>query len=187
MTLTIEIGKGRTIGLTNEQMETLRGHAVVINRVIEIGLKNILSDANAGIGKRETYESDQAYGDAAYAASMKKLDAMLKGEYRGAVERGPRVPSDPVAAEALREARVYVGTKTRGWEKDAKEAIDFLTKIAVALDMPHDGTMEKANYFKSLIAAAIAKRAAREDVIAAAKAVVEARKNVKVDPEDLGL
>ncbi len=188
MTLTIEIGKNRTVGITPEQLTALRGHEVVANKIFAIGLKNILSDANAGIGKRETFKSDAEFGEAAYSASMKKLDAMLRGEYRGAVERGPRIPADPVAAEAMREARVFVYGKAKGWEKDAPAAIKFIGAAAGALDMAIAEGENDKDFYKKVIAAAIAKRAAREDVIAAAKAVVAARGNLAVESaEDLGL
>lgn len=184
MTLTIEIGKGRTIAVTAEQLATLHGFPVIQNKMDEIALKNILGDANAGVGKREDFASNEAWADAALAMSMKKFDSMLRGEYRGGGERGPRVPSDPVAAEALREARTFVYGKARGWEKNAKPAMDWIATVGKALELPHGNADET----KALLVAAIAKRAAREDVVAAAKAVVDARSAIKTESaEDLGL
>lgn len=179
MTLTIEIGKGRTIGLTEDNLTTLRGHTVVANRIFEIGLKNILSDANAGIGKRETFKSDQEFGDAAYSASMKKLDAMLSGEYRGATA-SVRAPSDPVGAEALRMARLFINGKAKGWEKASATAVAAIDAWAKKLEMPATNADER----KLVIAAAIKARSEREDVRKLAAETVAAQAEISTDNTD---
>lgn len=190
MTLSIDIGKEQTIGISEEQLATMLAHEAVKNRIVRVGLKNILSDANASIGKRDgknadgtpLFASDAEYRAAALAASMKTFDAMLKGEVRAA-SSGPRAPSDPVGAEALRMARVKINGLASGWEKDKAEALANIAAWATALGLPNTNVDER----KAIIAAAIAKNAARDDVREAAKAAVEAKAKViaKVDVSDI--
>lgn len=174
MTLTIEIGKGRTIGVTPEQLATLKGHEAVTLKVWKRALKEMLSDANAGIGKRETFKSDQEYGEAAYQASMKLFDNLLKGEVRGDSTRQPRESTDPIVAEAQRMARVKINGLAKGWEKDKAEALANIAAWAGKLGLPNTNVDER----KAIIAAAIDANAKRADVIEAATKAVEAKAKV---------
>lgn len=178
MTLTIEIGKGRTIGLTEDQLTTLRGHDLVFNRIVHIGLKNILSDANASVA-RKNFGTDKEYSEAAFQASMKKLDAMLRGEYRTAGTT-VRAPSDPVGQETMRLARVFINGKAHGWEKDKPEALTAIAAWAAKLSMPATNADER----KAVIAAAIKARAARDDVRKLAQDNVDAQAKISTNAAD---
>lgn len=180
----IEIGKGLQVDADTEK---LREHRAVWEHIVYIGLRNILMDAHASV-KKEDHPGDdgvETYKAASLAMANKKLDAMLRGEQR-TVHSGPRASSvDPVAAEALREARVFVLGRARGWEKGRAEAIAYIDAVHKALALPRnaDGRIDP----KATLAAAVAKRAAKPESIAAAKAVVEARKAIVVDAADLGI
>lgn len=172
----VEIGKGLALDVATE---TLREHAPVWEHVVYIGLRNILMDAHAS-AKVTDYASPEKYRAASLAMSQKKLDAMLRGEFRAA-HTGPRASHvDPVAAEALRLARVFVYGRARGWEKKADAAIVYIAALATAMAMPTDNV-------KAVLNAAIAKRAARPDVLETAKANVESAKAITVNVEDLGI
>jgi len=176
----IEIGKGLQMDVNTE---ALREHKTVWDHVVYIGLRNILMDAHASV-KKEDHTGDDAvaaYKAASLALANKKLDAMMRGEHR-TVHSGPRASAvDPVAAEALREARVFVFGRARGWEKGRDEAKAYIEAVRTALGMDADAEP------KTVLAAAIAKRAAKPESIAAAKDVVAARAKITVDVNDLGI
>lgn len=189
----IEIGKGLKINIEltrlgfNGQLEAAAAH------IVRIGARNVLMDSHANV-KREDYpegdEGTAAWRDASLAQAMKKLDALYKGEVRAnATTRVSTV--DPVEAEATRMARVFVGKATRGYEDNKGESRGWLASAAKAMDMPLDAAVESEAYFaqaKAVIAAAIKRRAARADVIEAARKIVEAAKAVKIESaDDLGL
>lgn len=178
MTMIIEIGKGRTIGVEPDHITTLLSHDAVKLKMVKRALKEMLSDANAGIGARDTFKSDAEYGDAAYAASMKLYEAMLRGEVRGA-ERGPRVSADPIAAEALRLARVFVGLKSRG-----DGAADRMAAVVVKLGLKQNDD-SSVDFEKRIKAEWIKAYAAKPETIAEATANVEATKAKMTD--DTGL
>lgn len=177
MTMTIEIGKSRTIGLTEEQLATLRGHDAVANKVWHRGLKEMLSDANAGVVRKD-FNSDAEYQDAAYAASMKLLDALLAGVVRAS--SATRAPQDPVGAEAMRLARVFVNGKARGWEKDKSDALTVIASAAAKLGLPNTNVDERKAVIAAWIVAYAAKpetRAEAEDNVAANRARAAAAKD----------
>lgn len=187
----IEIGKGLKINIALPwlgfpgQLEAAAAH------IVRIGARNVLMDSHANI-KREDYpegdEGTAAWRDASLAQAMKKLDALYKGEVRA--NATTRVSSvDPVEAEALRMARVFVGKATRGWEDNKGDSRAWIDAAAKALELPvpawaTDGFADAA---KAVLAEAIKRRAARDDVKDAARKVVEAAKAVVVTGEDLGL
>ena len=175
----VEIGKGLRLDVDTQR---INAHEAVFGHIVYIGLKNILQDSHAG-AKREDFDSDEAYKAASLAMAQKKLDAMYNGVLR-ANTSGPRASSvDPIQAEALREARVFVGKATRGWEKDSADAIAWLTKAGTAMGLPHATADDR----KAIIAAAIARRAAKPEMIAAATKVIEARNSIVIDAEELGI
>lgn len=185
MTLTIEIGKGLNVAVTEAQVDTLLKNEATRVHMVRVALRNTLMDCHAGI-KREDYaagdEGTAEWRKDSLAKSMAKFEAMLRGEVRAAV-RGPRVSSDPVEAEAMREARTFFYGKARGWEKGDEKAKAFLTKLAAALDVDTANT----GWEKIALDDAIKLRAAKPESIAAAKAIVEAKASLNVNTEDLGI
>lgn len=169
----IDIGAGLMIPV---DFGRLAAHNAVIEHVQNIGARNILMDSHASV-KRDDFESDQEWRNAKLAVAAKKLETMYEGTVRARVAGGTRVPSDPVGAEALRMARVYVGSATRGWEKAADAAIDWLTKAAdiMGIELPEQPT---ADDWKDVIDAAIERRANRDDVREAAQKIVDAKAKV---------
>lgn len=169
----IDIGAGLMLPV---DFGRLAAHNAVIEHVLNIGARNILMDSHAGV-KRDDFETDQEYRNAKLAVAVKKLETMYAGTVRARVAGGARVPSDPIGAEAMRMARVYVGTATRGWEKAADGAIDWLTKAAdiMGIELPEQPTSDD---WKEIIERAIERRAARDDVKEAARKIVEAKAKV---------
>lgn len=176
----IEIGKGLEIEVNTEE---LREKQDSWNHVVYIGLRNILMDAHAGV-KKEDFTGDDAaqkYRDESLAMSMKKLDALMRNEVRANRGATRLVAADPVEAEALREARVFILGRARGWEKGKVEALHYIEALRVAL-----GELATATP-KEILASAVKRRASKPESIAAAQAIVEARKSIQVDVADLGL
>lgn len=174
--LNVEIGKGLTIEVDGE---ALREHAPVWNHVVYIGLRNILMDAHAS-AKAGDFESPEEYRKASLTMAQKKLDAMTRGELR-TTQSGPRASHvDPVAAEALRLARTFVYGRARGWEKGADSALQYIDAVASALGLAKSDR-------KAVLNAAIAKRAARDDVQKTARDNVESAKAIAVNVDDLGI
>lgn len=187
----IEIGKGLKVNIEltrlgfNGQLEAAAAH------IVKIGARNVLMDSHASV-KREDYpEGDDgtaAWREDSLAIAMKKLDALYKGEVRAnATTRASSV--DPVEAEALRMARVFVGKATRGWEDNKGDSRAWVNSAAKAMELqPIDWTKDGfADSVKAVLAAAIKRRASRPDVREAAAKAVEAAKAVNVAGEDLGL
>ena len=182
---TIEIGKTLTVAV-----DTTKLNDAVMAHVVRIGVRNILMDAHASV-KRDDCESDQDYRAKSLAQSMKKLEAMYRGEVRA--NATTRISNaDPIEAEALRMARVFVGKATRGWEDAKGDARKWIDAAAEAMQLddaerPNWTADDFADKAKAVLAAAIKRRAAREDVREAARKVVEAAKSVVATGEDLGL
>ena len=188
----IEIGKALTVNveLTRLGFEHQIGTAAA--HVVKIGLRNILMDAHANV-KREDFAGDddgaKAYRDASLAKAMTKLEALYKGDVRAnAVTR--QSSADPVEAEAMRMARTFVYGKARGWEENKGDSRKWIDAAQAAMGLPGivwnvDGFADAA---KAVLAEAIKRRAARDDVKEAARKIVEAAKAVKVESaDDLGL
>ena len=174
----IDIGAGLMIPVDFKKIAI---HASVQEYVENIGARNILMDSHASV-KRDDYESDADYRAAKLAVAAKKLATMYDGTSRARVAGGsPRVSTDPVIAEATREARVFVGKKAKGWEKGDDGAIAWLAKIAdvIGHELPEKPT---SNDWKSLVQKAIEYRANKPESLATAKKVVELRAaNVEVE------
>lgn len=173
--LNVEIGKGLTVAIETDKLQ-MQPNAW--EHIIKIGLRNILMDSHANV-KRDDHESDAAYRDASLAQAMKKLDALMRGEVRSNGTR--RVSAvDPVTAEAMRMARVFVGQRLKGWQNGDEAALALIGQFANAKAM-RCGTTEDD---KAVVAAMIEARAAREDVREAAAAVVAQQSKIKVDLSD---
>lgn len=178
MNANIEIGKGLTIAV---DVDALREKPEAFGHVIYIGLRNILMDAHAGV-KREDCADDAEYRARSLAQSQAKLDALMNNIVRKNAA-GPRASAvDPIMAESLREARVFVGKKARGWEKSEDAAIAWLTAIAdkIGHELPEAPTMDD---WKALVGAAIKFRAEKPESIETAKKIVELRAATTVDVE----
>lgn len=171
MTINVEIGKALTVTVTDEQLATLAKVPAIHDHVWKIGLRNILMDSHAG-QKRELFETEQLWREASRAIAMKKFEAMLRGEIR-ANSGAPRAPKlDPIAAEALRLARVFILGKLR-------ENESLLESYRTALKLGTDADE------KAIKAAAIAARAAKPEVIETARANIESA--AKIATDDLGI
>ncbi len=175
---TVDIGKGIQLDV---DVDSLKTRDAVFGHVVYIGLRNILMDSHAGV-KRDECESDADYRAKSRAIAEKKLAAMMEGTLRAKGAGTQRASAaDPVTAEALREARVFVGKKAKGWEKGTDSAIAWLTAIAdkIGHELPDE---PNGNDWKELVAAAIAYRAAKPESIATAQKIVELRQ-IEVDVE----
>lgn len=188
-TFNIEIGKGLTLDVIKEKLPD-----VAIDYAIKRAFKDALQDSHASI-KREDYpDGDAGQADwraASLEVAKKKLAAFYDGDIR-ANAAAPRASKlDPVEAEALRMARVFVGKATRGWEHGHEKPLAWITKAAEALGIePHadDADVDaRTAWRKDVMARAIKARAARQDVRDAAALAVEAAKSVEATEEDLGL
>jgi hypothetical protein len=169
----IDIGSGIMLPV---DFGKLAIHQNVIEHVQDIGARNILMDSHASVVRKD-FESDADYRAAKLAVAQKKLETMYSGTARARIAGATRVPTDPIGAEAMRMARVYVGTATRGWEKGADAAIEWLVKAAdlMKIELPEQPT---ADDWKDIIGAAIERRSQRDDVRAAAKEIVDAKAKV---------
>jgi hypothetical protein len=175
-TLTIDIGKTLIVAvdlmrvMDMSEAETTRIPAQGIH-ALRIGFRNILMDAHAGV-KRESYDAGEdgtkAWRDASLGASMKKLDAMYRGEVR-ANAAGPRAAKlDPVEKAARELARGHIMKLVKGWEK-SDDAMLQVVAMGEALGLPTSNESE----CKSVIAAAIVRQAAKPSVVDEARAQVE--------------
>ena len=168
----IDIGAGLMIPV---DFAKLAIHDAVIAHVQDIGARNILMDSHASV-KRDDYESDADWRAAKLAVASKKLATMYDGSARARVVGAQRASSvDPVMAESLREARVFVGKKARGWEKAEGSAINWLVAIAdkIGHELPEQPTSDD---WKELVQKAIAFRANKPESIETARKIVELRK-----------
>lgn len=86
-------------------------HANSLSAVFAYGLQRKLNDSAGAAGKRDEYESEALYIDAAVAAVMKTWDALVSGESR---VRGPRAPKqDAVTAIAMAKALAVFKSKIK--------------------------------------------------------------------------
>ena len=183
--LDVNIGKALLLSFDDETVEKLLSFPTVKDHILCIGLRNILMDAHSAC-KAEDYPNDEiGWRNASKAMAEKKLAAMLTGVARSnSGTTVVRLPSDPVGAEAMREARVFYGKRTMGWEKNKAEPRAFIAALGAALELPFTAP----NEVKALIAQAIARRAAKPENIERARVIVA--ENVKVaapTAADLGL
>lgn len=174
----VEIGKGLSLDV---DMDGIIAAPLSHAHTLYIGVRNMCMDAHASVTEKE-YPDPVKRREVSLSAAQKKLDSLYRNEVRTVRASVARVPSDPVEAEATREARVFVFGRARGWEKGKAEALAYIAALAGALEMPNLPGKEK-----EVLSAAIAKRAAKPESIEAAKAIVEARKSIQVDTADLGL
>lgn len=162
----INCGKGISIDV---DVNALTKHQSVADHVWRIGLRNILMDCHANVteekfpGAAQTVESKRRVEE--------KLAEMIAGELT--VKDGrTKAPKDPIAAQAFNDARDTINALVKGWNAKTRDetATRNIVKLGAVMVMPF-GTDDEV---KSLIAAAITKRAARADVIEkAAKTVAE--------------
>jgi len=171
----VEIGRGLEI---NVDVESLMKQEAVFGHVVYIGLRNILMDCHANI-VREDCVDDADYRAKKLAVAEKKLEAMMSGVLRAKTGSSPKTIIDPIEKEAFKLARVFVYGKAKGWEKGEKSAISYIAALAKALEM--EGSAEK-----DILVAAIEKRAQKAEVLAAAKAIVDANSS-EIEIDDLGI
>lgn len=174
----VEIGKGLSLDV---DMDGIIAAPDSLAHTLYIGVRNMCMDSHASITAKE-YPDPQELRKAALAVAQKKLDSLLRNEVRTVRASVARVPSDPVEAEATREARVFVFGRARGWEKGKVEALAYIAALAKALELPNLPGKEK-----DVLSAAVAKRAAKPESIEAARTIVDARKSIQVNTADLGL
>jgi len=135
----------------------------VKDHVVYIGLRNVLMDAHAGAAKLAGEgASAEAVRETARAMADKKLASMVAGIVRTAKEGGSR-ETDPVMAEAKKMAEGALRAKIKAAGK------------------------KWTDYAKDSLAAAIAKLAATEEIMAKAQEAVAAHKGLEIDMDDLGL
>ena len=119
----LEIGKKLSITLAPEQLATLMKFEGVQERIVRIGLKNILQDAHASIA-RETCKSDDDYKEQSLALSMKALQAMLNGEVRAAKMSAVRKSGFEAILERHARKRIIEAAKAKGvTDKDMLAAL----------------------------------------------------------------
>jgi len=129
----------------------------VIWHYVQRELTDDLRDSHASV-TRDSFSGDDAKWRAAkMAVAEKKLASLYAGTIRAAKATEPL---DPVATEALRLARVFINAKAKDWQKDDATALSNIAGWAQALGMPNTNSEER----KAVVAAAIAKRAMRDDV-----------------------
>lgn len=177
----IDIGKGLRVNVARKEIEKIEA---IADHVFKIGMRNILMDSHASV-KRDDCESDQDYRDKSLAIAMKKLEKMLNGEIR-ANSGGTRVSSvDPITKMAREIAKGIILPRVKDYAKNDEHMLTLLA-IAEKLSMaiPESGD-ERDSAIKSVIAAAIAKNAETEKVLAEAKQRVEATAKISVNVDDL--
>lgn len=167
MNLTINCGKGISIDVDTS---TLEKHTDVAAHVWRIGLRNILMDSHANV-TAEKFPEPAAQTIESKRRVEEKLADMMAGELT--VKDGrTKAPRNPVAHAAFIIARDDINALVKGWNAKTpnRAANQNVGKLGAIMNMP----FETDDEIKSLIAAAIAKRAARVDVIEkAAKTVAE--------------
>jgi hypothetical protein len=165
----ININIGKAIGLAID-LEKLQLKTQVMDHVIAIGLRNILMDSHASC-RSEDFKTEFDWREASKAMAEKKLAAMMAGEIRSNGGGVRASKADPITAEALRMARVVI--------HQAKKA--NLGKWAKAFDLPNKTTDDE----KAIVAEAVKRYAAKPEIMAKAKAMVEAKGDLIVDDLDL--
>lgn len=161
------IGKDLTITIDPERVPAnVMWHYVVRELVDD------LRDSHASV-TRDSFSGDDAkWREAKLAVANKKLTSLYAGTVRAA---RAAEPADPVGNEAHRLARVFVHGKTKDWQKGNADALAVLATYAGVLGLPNTTDDER----KAIVAAAIAKRAGREDVRAEATENVERARKLK--------
>ena len=171
-TLTLDIGKGIVAAV-----ELGRLHESVLVHCLTKGFDPILRDCHAN-ATLDAADGDKAkQKEIAQAMFAKKLASLYDGTARIRGERRESLPSDPIAAEVEREARVTIQSKAK------KLGDAWYAAVGAALALPFATEPDKA----ALRQAAIKARAAKPEMVEAARKIVEARKGIAVSAEDLGL
>lgn len=165
----LNINIGKAIGLEID-LAKLQAHDNVMTHVVAIGLRNILMDAHASCLAKD-FKSELEWRAASKAMAEKKLSAMLAGEIRSNAGGVRATKADPIMAEALRMARVVI--------HQAKKA--NMVKWAKAFDLPNKTIDEE----KAIVAEAVRRYANKPEILAKAKANVEANGELVVDDLDL--
>ena len=171
-TLTLDIGKGIVAAV-----ELHRLHESVIAHCLTKGFDPILRDCHANATLDDAGGDEAKQKEMAQAMFAKKIASLYDGTARIRGERRESLPSDPIAAEAEREARVTIQSKAK------KLGAAWYKAVGAALALPFATEPE----MQALRAAAIKARAAKPEMIEAARKIVEARKDIAVSAEDLGL
>lgn len=162
----VKIGKGIELDVDTER---LMRQPAVWEHIVYLGLRNRLMDSHAS-AKRDDYDSDASYVAASKAMAEKTLAGMFEGKMRTNV--GTTRTFDPVEQAALRMARTFVYSRAM-----AKDKATWFAAWSKATGLPF-GTEDE---IKALKAEAIKRRAANAEVVAAAKAEVEAESALVVD------
>jgi hypothetical protein len=182
MTHIVELPKESFVAQIGKDMElTVDVTKVPVNvlwHYIERELTDDLRDSHASV-TRDSFSGDDAkWREAKMAVAEKKLAALYAGTIRTA--KTAKTPTDPIAAEAMRLARVFVGLKSTGDGAD-----DRLANVAAKLTLVMNKDESSADYAKRVKAAWIAAYAAKPETIAEATKNVEAVKARLAD--DIGL
>lgn len=166
MIINVNCGKGISIDVDTDKID----HVNVIAHVWRIGLRNILMDSHANV-TAEKFPEPAAQTIESKRRVEEKLADMMAGELT--VKDGrTKAPRDPIAAAAFNIARDDINALVRGWNAKTPSAngLAWIKKLSEAMAIP----VTTEDEVKSMLAAAIAKRAARADVMEkAAKTVAE--------------
>lgn len=170
--LTIDCGKGLALPLTEKDIATLLRHKNVRDHIlIKLGTTTLV-DCHASIVAKD-FKTEIEWRNAAKAVLENKFAAMLRGEIT-TKGHGPRASkADPIAAEALRLARVTIG-------KIASDDIKFAA-LAKAAKMPFASSDER----KALIAECVRRESIKPSIIELARQNVEGVKTIASDGLDL--
>lgn len=170
--LNVDCGKGVMFAV-----ELHRVHADLVEHMMLRGFKPCLSDVHAGITLAECDGDEAKQRELSFAAVTKYVEACYAGTARVRGETRVKAATDPVTAEAEREARVTIQALAK------KLGAQWYAAVGAALGLPFETEKDK----QALRDAAIAKRAAKPENVETARKIVEARKEIKVNLDDLGL
>lgn len=157
------IGKGLTFAVSDDDIAKLLSYESVKERIVRIGLSNILKDSHASVARDEC-ESDEQWKANSMALVQRAYDAMMAGEVRSRVA-GVRAPSDPIGKEAARLARITITPLS-----DDKEVMATWT---ASFGLPNTNADEA----KAIVTEARRRYAEREETIAEATRNVESYKS----------
>lgn len=169
--LTLDVGKKiiRTIELG-------KVHESAIEHCLTKGFDALLRDSHANATLDAAGGDVQKMQDEAAALVDKKINSIYAGELRIRGEGRASVPSDPIAAEAEREARVTINklAKAHGakWYEGAGRVFE----------LPHVTEKEQ----QALRDVAWKARAVKPENVEAARKIVEARNGITISADDLG-
>lgn len=85
----VDIGKALAFDFTPEQIETMLSHQASKDRILYIGLRNILMDSHASV-KRDDFETEVEWRNESKAMAERALAGLLTGEVLRRNARAPK-------------------------------------------------------------------------------------------------